>query len=57
MISPIEVAFVTACTAFVSAFMEPFIAFHIGKAQIRATVVSQKRQRWIENQQELKATF
>ena len=57
MIGPIEVAFVTACTAFLSSFAAPFITLRMTRAQIRATVVSSNRQRWIETLRDLVAAF
>ncbi len=56
-ISSIEVAFVTACTALLSAFVAPFITLRMARAQIRATVVSSNRQRWIETLRDLIAAF
>lgn len=57
MLSPIEVAFVTACTAMVSALIAPFITVRMGRAQIRASVISNNRQRWIETLRDLIAAF
>lgn len=43
MISPIAVAFVTACTALVSSVIAPMITMRMGRAQIRASVISNNR--------------
>jgi hypothetical protein len=57
MISPIAVAFVTACTALVSSVIAPMITMRMGRAQIRASVISNNRQRWIETLRDLIAAF
>lgn len=57
MISPIEVAFVTACTALLSSFVAPMITLRMARAQIRASVVSNNRQRWIDALRDLIASF
>ncbi|MFK0334753.1 hypothetical protein ACIQUB_26960 [Rhizobium sp. NPDC090275] len=57
MISPIAVAFVTACTALVSSVVAPMITMRMGRAQIRASVISNNRQRWIETLRDLIAAF
>lgn len=57
MLSPIEVAFVTACTAMVSALIAPFITVRMGRAQIKASVISNNRQKWIETLRDLIASF
>lgn len=57
MISPIEVAFVTACTALLSSCVSPLITLRMTRAQIRASVVSNNRQRWIETLRDLIASF
>jgi hypothetical protein len=43
VMDPIVITFITACTAFVSAIVGPFITFRIGKAQISASVLSANR--------------
>jgi hypothetical protein len=57
VMDPIVITFITACTAFVSAIVGPFITFRIGKAQISASVLSANRQKWIEEFRDLAATF
>jgi hypothetical protein len=57
MFTPIAVAFVTACTALISSFVAPLITLQIGRAQIRASVISNNRQRWIETLRDLISSF
>jgi len=45
----VAVALVSATTALVSAIVGPFVSFFIARRQIRATVISNNRERWIES--------
>ncbi len=45
----ISVAFVSAATALVSAVVGPVVSFLVAQRQIRANVISNNRERWIES--------
>jgi hypothetical protein len=49
MIDPVVVGLISAITALVASIAGPLTTLHIGRAQIRASVLSANRQRWIEN--------
>ncbi len=57
MIDPALIGVISAATALVASITGPLIALHIGRAQIRATVLSTNRQKWIDSFRELIATF
>lgn len=44
----LTITFVTATTAFVSAVTGPVVSYLVARRQIRASVVSNNRERWIE---------
>jgi hypothetical protein len=46
--SALTIAFITAITALTAAVMSPFVSLFVARMQIRATVVSNNRERWIE---------
>jgi hypothetical protein len=45
---PLVIALVSATTALVSAILGPLISFVVSGRQIRATVISNNRERWLE---------
>jgi hypothetical protein len=57
MIDPGLVGLVSAATALVASFAGPVITLHIGRLQIRASVLSVNRQKWIDSFREAVATF
>jgi hypothetical protein len=57
MIHPVLLSLVSAATALVASFAGPFVTFRIGRAQIKATVLSTNRQRWIDGFRELVAAL
>jgi hypothetical protein len=44
----LTIAFVTACTALVSAIVGPAVSYIVARRQIRASVISSNRERWTE---------
>src|SRR5215471_16417667 len=44
----LTIAFVTAITALTAAVVSPLVSLFVARMQIRATVVSNNRERWIE---------
>jgi hypothetical protein len=44
----LTIAFVTACTALISAVIGPAVSYVVAKRQIRASVISTNRERWSE---------
>ena len=44
----LAIAFVTACTALVSAVVGPLVSYIVARRQIRASVISTNRERWTE---------
>src|ERR1700675_694269 len=44
----LTIAFVTACTALISAVVGPAVSYVVARRQIRASVISNNRERWIE---------
>jgi hypothetical protein len=44
----LAIAFVTACTALVSAVVGPLVSYVVARRQIRASVISSNRERWTE---------
>src|SRR4029077_787971 len=44
----LSIAFVTACTALISAVVGPAVSYVVARRQIRASVISRKRERWTE---------
>jgi hypothetical protein len=57
MIDPGLVGLVSAATALVASFAGPITTLHIGRLQIRASVLSVNRQKWIDSFREAVATF
>ena len=57
MIDPGLVGLVSAATALVASFAGPVITLHIGRLQIRASVLSVNRQKWIDSFRDAVATF
>jgi hypothetical protein len=45
---PLVIALVTATTALVSAVVGPFVSYIVSARQIRASVISNNRERWLE---------
>jgi len=45
----LAITFVTACTALMSAVVGPLISYVIARRQIRASVISNNRERWNES--------
>lgn len=48
MIDPVVVGLVSAVTALVASITGPLVTLHIGRSQIRASVLAANRQKWIE---------
>jgi hypothetical protein len=48
MMNPLTVAFVSALTALSAAILSPLVSLFVARMQIRAAVVSNNRERWIE---------
>ena len=44
----LTIAFVTACTALISAVVGPAVSYVVARRQIRASVISNNRERWTE---------
>jgi len=44
----LAIAFVTACTALISAVVGPLVSYIVARRQIRASVISANRERWTE---------
>jgi hypothetical protein len=44
----LTIAFVTACTALISAVVGPAVSYVVARRQIRASVISTNRERWTE---------
>jgi putative ribosome biogenesis GTPase RsgA len=44
----LSIAFVTACTALISAVVGPAVSYVVARRQIRASVISNNRERWTE---------
>jgi hypothetical protein len=44
----LTIAFVTACTALISAVVGPAVSYVVARRQIRASVISSNRERWTE---------
>ena len=44
----LTITFITASTALVSAVTGPLVSFIVARRQIRASVISNNRERWIE---------
>jgi hypothetical protein len=44
----LTIAFVTACTALISAIVGPAVSYVVARRQIRASVISNNRERWTE---------
>src|SRR5260370_11761865 len=44
----LTIAFVTACTALVSAMAGPLVSIAVASKQIRASLISNNRERWVE---------
>ena len=44
----LTIAFVTVCTALVSAVVGPLVSYIVARRQIRASVISNNRERWTE---------
>jgi hypothetical protein len=44
----LTIAFVTACTALISAVVGPAVSYVVARRQIRASVISSNRERWSE---------
>jgi hypothetical protein len=42
------VAVISAATALISVFLGPLVTLHVARKQLRATIVSQNRIRWVE---------
>jgi len=57
MIDPVLVSLVSAVTALVASITGPVVTLHIGRAQIRATVLSTNRQKWIDGFRDAIASF
>ena len=51
------IGLVSAATALVASVGGPLVAFHVGRTQVRAAVLSANRQRWIDGFRELIAEF
>jgi uncharacterized protein (UPF0297 family) len=47
-IDALTIAFVTACTALISAVVGPAVSYVVARRQIRASVISNNRERWTE---------
>ena len=57
MIDPFVISVISAATALVASITGPLVTFSIGRAQIRAAVLSSNRQKWIDGFRELIAGF
>src|ERR1700743_789666 len=57
MIDPSLIGLVSAATALVASITGPLVTLYIGRAQIRASVRSANRQRWIDAFRELISQF
>jgi hypothetical protein len=57
MIDPQLVGLVSAATALVASIAGPLTTLHIGRLQIRASVLSVNRQKWIDSFREAVANF
>ncbi len=57
MIDASVIGLLSATTALVASIVGPLVTLHIGRAQIRATVKSANRQKWIEEFRDLVAHF
>jgi len=44
----LAIAFVTACTALISAIVGPAVSYVVARRRIRASVISNNRERWID---------
>ena len=44
----LTIAFVTACTALISAVVGPAVSYVVARRQIRASVITNNRERWAE---------
>jgi hypothetical protein len=57
MFDPVVIGIISAATALVASVLGPIVTFQIGRAQIRAAVLSANRQKWIDGFRELIAGF
>jgi hypothetical protein len=57
MIDPVLVGLVSAATALVASIAGPITTIYVGRAQIKADVLSANRQKWIDGLRELIASF
>jgi hypothetical protein len=57
MIDPVVVGLVSAVTALVASIVGPLVTLHIGRSQIRASVLAVNRQKWIESFREAVSAF
>lgn len=57
MIDPVLVSLVSAATALVASIAGPLVTLYVGRAQIRASVRSSNRQRWIDEFREVVSKF
>ena len=57
MIDPVLVSLVSAATALVASITGPAVTLYIGRAQIRAAVLSANRQKWIDGFRDTVASF
>ena len=44
----LRVAFLTACTALIASVAGPIVSMLVSRQQIRASVISNNRERWVE---------
>ncbi len=51
------VGVISAATALVASVTGPLVTFHVGRSQVRATVLSANRQRWIDAFRDVIAEF
>lgn len=55
--SPVWIAFVAACSAFLASLVSPFVTLAISRRQFRANVISTNREKWIGTLREAAAEF